>query len=194
MKRLFSASLFFFLLSLSIQVTAQCGVHCGTERWRVKTLTDTTVDNIEPEEVSRSINWFRTRTRPASLPNNTRLIGVETMTFRVRGQVLHYKREPDKDFHVVIAQTKNHNRTMVIEFADPQCERVCSSTFLEQMRQARQDFIDQVGQPTGSFKEPSEPIIIEVVGIGFFDRLHGQRGMAPSGIEIHPVISMRVVQ
>jgi len=83
---------------------------------------------------------------------------------------------------------------MVIEFADPQCQRVCSSTFLEQMRQARQGFIDLVRQPTGSFKEPDQPIIIEVVGIGFFDRLHGQRGMAPSGIEFHPVLSMRVIQ
>jgi hypothetical protein len=61
------------------------------------------------------------------------------------------------------------------------------------MRQARQDFIDNVGQPTGSFKVPDENIVIEVIGIGFFDRLHGQRGMAPSGIEIHPVLSMRVV-
>jgi hypothetical protein len=50
------------------------------------------------------------------------------------------------------------------------------------MRQARQDFIDLVEQPTGSFKEPEERIIIEAVGIGFFDRLHGQRGMARSGI------------
>jgi hypothetical protein len=45
------------------------------------------------------------------------------MTFRVRGQVLHYKREPHNDFHVVTAQPNNHNRTMVIEFADPQCEK-----------------------------------------------------------------------
>lgn len=102
MKRLFSAFLFAFVLSISLQAHAQCGVHCGTERWRVKTLTDSTVDNIEPDEVSRTIQWFRIRTRPASLPNYTRLIGVETMTFRVRGQVLHYKLEPDKDFHVVM--------------------------------------------------------------------------------------------
>jgi hypothetical protein len=84
-------------------------------------------------------------------------------------------------------------RTMVIEFPDPECSNVCSSTFLERIRQARQYFIDQVGQPTGSFKEPDDPIVIEVVGIEFFDRLHGQRGMAPRGIEIHPVLSMRVI-
>jgi len=196
MKRIFS--LLFLLVVFSIPIYAQqCGVHCGTERWKVKTLTDSTVGNIDPDEVVKTINWFRTRTRPNSLPNNTRLIGIETMTFKVRGKVIAYKREGgvhgDRDFHVVLAQVNNLSKTMVVEFADPECANVCSSTFLSQMQQARQDFIDNVGQPTGSFKEPDEDIVIEVIGIGFFDRLHGQRGMAPSGIEIHPVLSMRVV-
>ena len=61
-------------------------------------------------------------------------------------------------------------------------------------RQAREDFVATFGQPTGKFKETDEAVIIEVVGIGFFDRLHGQRGMAPSGIEIHPVLRMRVIE
>jgi len=109
-----------------------------------------------------------------------------------------YKREGgahgDKDFHVVIGQRVNHvMRTMVVEFEDPQCADVCSSTFLQQISDARQAFIENVGQPTSSFKTPLQKIVIEVVGIGFFDRLHGQRGMAPNGIEIHPVLSMRVV-
>ena len=25
-------------------------------------------------------------------------------------------------------------------------------------------------------------------GVGFFDRLHGQAGVAPNGIELHPVL------
>jgi hypothetical protein len=196
MKRLLRFSLLSIILVLSVQFSYSqtCGVHCGTERWKVKTLTDTTVGNIDPDEVTKTINWFRTRTRPASLPNTTRLIGVETMTFKLKGRVMKFKREDDKDFHVVIAQTNNFSKMMVIEFTDPQCEAVCSSTFLERMRQARQDFIDQVGQPTGSFKTPTSPIVIEIVGVGFFDRLHNQTGMAPSGIEIHPVLSFRIVQ
>ena len=181
----------------SIQAHAQCGVHCGTERWKVKTLTDSTVGNIDPAEITKTINWFRTRTRPESLPNTRRLVGIETMTFKVKGRVVAFKREGgshgDRDFHVVIAQLNNPSKTMVVEFADPECASVCGSEFLSQIKQARQDFIDQVGQPTGTFKEPDERIVIEVIGIGFFDRLHGQRGMAPSGIEIHPVLSMRVI-
>jgi hypothetical protein len=196
MKRFLS--LIFLAAVLCLQVNAQCGVHCGTERWKVKTLTDSTVGNIDSDEITKTINWFRTRTRPANLPDTRRLVGIETMTFKVKGKVIAFKREGgahgDRDFHVVLAQVNNLSKTMVVEFADPGCAGVCGSTFLDRMSQARQDFIDKVGQPTGSFKEPDEDIVIEVIGIGFFDRLHGQRGMAPSGIEIHPVLSMRVVE
>jgi hypothetical protein len=28
-------------------------------------------------------------------------------------------------------------------------------------------------------------------GVGFFDKKHGQRGIAPNGVELHPVLSFR---
>jgi len=38
-----------------------------------------------------------------------------------------------------------------------------------------------------SFKSTSIPIRIS--GLGFFDDVHGQRGVAPNGVELHPVIA-----
>lgn len=32
--------------------------------------------------------------------------------------------------------------------------------------------------------------VIELVGVGFFDFLHDQRGHAPNGIELHPVFQV----
>jgi hypothetical protein len=29
-----------------------------------------------------------------------------------------------------------------------------------------------------------------IVGVGFFDVIHGQRGVAPNGIELHPVLGI----
>jgi hypothetical protein len=29
-----------------------------------------------------------------------------------------------------------------------------------------------------------------LIGVGFFDRLHGQLGVAPNGIELHPVLDV----
>lgn len=196
MKRSVFLVAFLVVLSFSIPISAQdCGVHCGAERWKVKSLTDGWIEYLDETEVPKTINWLRTRTRPSSLPNSHRLIGIETMTFRVRGVVLSFKKEDDQDFHVVIAQSNNHSRTIIIEFKDPQCTEVCSSEFKDQIVQARNDFIAKFGTPTTSFTELDDPVLIEVVGVGFFDRMHGQRGRAlPSGIELHPIISFKVVE
>src|SRR5437588_477766 len=197
MKRTFRFSILAAVLSLSFQFSyGQCGVHCGTERWLVKTLTDSTVGNIDPTEFVRTINWLRTRTKPAQLPNSRRLNGVETMTLKITGVVLFFKKETnDNDFQVVIAQSNNHPKTMIIEFPDSQCDHVCSSGFRQQIDQARADFIAAFGQPTTTFQSPPQPVKVEVVGIGFFDRNHNQRGRAlPSGVEMHPVLKFRVVE
>jgi len=195
-RRLLPLTLVLVLVLSALTAYGQtCGIHCGTERWKIKSLTDSWVEYIDETEVSKTINWLRTRTPPASLPNSHRLIGIETMKFRVKGVVLSFKREDDKDFHVVIAQSNNHNRTMIIEFKNPECTEVCESEFMDQIVQARSDFIAKFGMPTTSFTELDDPVLVEVVGIGFFDRMHGQRGRAlPSGIEIHPVLSFRVLE
>src|SRR5262245_54136054 len=108
----FAAALLLFILSVP-SIPQTCGVRCGKERWKVKTLTDTTVVNVDLDPVEKSINWLRTRTRPSSLPNTKRLIGTETMVFKVKGVVLSFKKEDDKDFHVIIAQSNNHGRTLI---------------------------------------------------------------------------------
>jgi hypothetical protein len=75
------------------------------------------------------------------------------------------------------------------------CANVCSSGFLAQIRKAREDFIARFGEPTNSFTELDDPVLVEVIGVGFFDRMHGQRGRAlPSGIELHPVISFKALE
>jgi len=117
------------------------------------------------------------------------------MVCKVKGVVLSYKKEDDNDFHVVIAQSNNHSRTMIVEFPDPHCDNVCSSGFLEQIRKAREDFIAKFGEPTKKFKNLDDPVPVEVTGVGFFDRMHGQKGRAlPSGIELHPVISFKALE
>jgi hypothetical protein len=42
-----------------------------------------------------------------------------------------------------------------------------------------------------SCSEPSTSYLIEITGIGFFDFEHGQNGVAPNAIELHPVIAIR---
>jgi len=32
--------------------------------------------------------------------------------------------------------------------------------------------------------------LVRVTGVGFFDYVHGQSGVAPNGIELHPVLDV----
>jgi hypothetical protein len=43
--------------------------------------------------------------------------------------------------------------------------------------------------PTAFWQRPR--IRVHVVGVGFWDYKHGQSGVAPNAIELHPVLSMR---
>jgi hypothetical protein len=77
----------------------------------------------------------------------------------------------------------------------PKRANVFSSSFLFQIRKAREDFIAKFGEPTDRFTELDDPVFVEVIGVGFFDRMHGHKGSAlSSGVELHPVISFKALE
>jgi hypothetical protein len=41
-----------------------------------------------------------------------------------------------------------------------------------------------------TFQTKITPTKATLIGVGFFDRLHGQMGVAPNGIELHPVLNI----
>ena len=56
------------------------------------------------------------------------------------------------------------------------------------MARARASFVPACGRPsTGFFVTLSGTATIS--GVGFFDFDHGQRGVAPNAIELHPVLA-----
>src|SRR5262249_10830121 len=61
------------------------------------------------------------------------------------------------------------------------------SPFASGISHARAQF-DAKFTATTSFQTTSTPV--RVTGVGFFDFLHGQTGVAPNGIELHPVIDI----
>ena len=112
-----------------------------------------------------------------------RVSPVETTTYSVRAQLIEYKRETDHDYHLVIS---DGGETMIVEIPDPTCVGA-SSPFRAQIAQARSEF-DAHYTATPTLHHVNVPVI--VTGIGFFDRIHGQTGVAPNGIELHPVVRM----
>ncbi len=97
------------------------------------------------------------------------------------------------DYHLVLADPKNRKRTMIAEISDPNCPGARDSGRVAALRSVRQEYVDLIGQPPrGRFEEFEDPPLVYVIGVAFFDAVHGQRGVAPNGIELHPVVDVEV--
>lgn len=164
-------------------------------RWSVKTASDPDASRISLSPVDTTVTQLRALSAPAGLARNTpRQAPVEFTVYRVRAQLVEYHQEGDSDFHVVIAEPNDSTQTMIAEIPDPDCPGAVSSQLGRALlRTVRTNFVRTFGQPPtrGGFRPvPGRPVLL-ITGVGFFDRIHGQHGVAPNGIELHPVLDVR---
>lgn len=158
---------------------------CGVERWSVKTGTDASAGSVDlSSTTTTTVSAMRGYPAPASLPSSGRLSPQETTVYSIDATLIEYKLETDSDYHLVIQDASG---TMIVEIPDPGCVGG-SSPFLAGIQNARSEF-DASYTPGGSFHFVSVPV--RVKGVGFFDYLHGQTGVAPNGIELHPVLDVQ---
>jgi hypothetical protein len=160
-------------------------VGCGVERWGVKTLADSAARKINFTPKATTIRTLRSR---VGLHGLRRLPGVETRTFRLRAALVEMKLEEDSDIHLVIADPRARRLTMIVEFPDTSCVAGASRQARAKMRRARTSLVSACGSPTSSFTGLAGMATIS--GVGFFDERHGQTGVAPNGIELHPVVGL----
>ena len=79
------------------------------------------------------------------------------------------------------------SKTMIVGFPDTHRNGASSSPKKAKMRSARSALITACGHPSSShFTDLSGRAT--VTGVGFFDIPHGQTGVAPNAIELHPVL------
>ena len=149
---------------------ATARVACGFERWTVKTLGDR--PTLIPSQPT-SIKYLVTRPAPASLPS-TRL-PFERHVFRVTAAVTLVRPESDGDFHLVLQDSAG--RTMIAESPMGSCGRSATPKRQRQMAAAR----SRVRLCSRA----------SVTGVAFFDFFHGQTGVAPNAIELHPILAFR---
>jgi len=169
------------LLFSSALVQAQCGV----ERWSVKTGTDADVGKVNLNSTtSTTIVALRTPAAPNPIPANNRVSPWETTVWVINGTLTVYKLENDSDYHMVIADSAGN--TMITEIPAPSCVGA-TSPFLSSIQNARAKFDAQLTATT-SFQTANIPV--QIVGVGMFDFLHGQTGVAPNGMELHPVLDI----
>lgn len=162
-------------------VTNEYGLTCGTERWSVKTATDPDRNSINGSSVTTTIASLASLSRPGSLPANNRVAPVELTTYRLRNVIMtKYKAETDSDYHIVLS---SGGQTLIAEIPNPGCAG--GSRFLSAITSAKAAF-DAKYTATSSFKTSTD--YVTVTGVGFWDFNHGQTGVAPNAIELHPIL------
>lgn len=159
---------------------------CGDERWEEKTLTDqraalvnltprtTTVDALRRRRVIRDSQGYRAR-------------GVERTVYRVRARLIGFKTEDDGDVHLVISSLRSSAKTMIVEFPSGACTRHARPELRRRMSHALSAVHRSCGYASGRYRALAGGATI--TGVGFFDFIHGQTGLAPNGIELHPVLA-----
>jgi hypothetical protein len=157
---------------------------CGTERWTVKTMTDDDRHDIAAGVRDTTIRALRHRSTPASRPATARVAPTETTTFRVHARLREYVREADGDYHLVLADRAG--RRIIAEIPDPACVGRISPVRTA-IRAARSRMDARYDVTTG-FKFTHRRVVVR--GVGFFDYFHGQTGMAPNDLELHPVVGL----
>ena len=172
---------------------ANCGVHCGVERWRAKTLSDPGASNINmtPQEVT--VSDLVAKAAPGG--SEARVPPVETQAVTVHANLLGYKTEGDHDLHIVIEDPQTRD-TMIVEIPDPLCAGVCSSIARDLIVQSRTTFETAfaASPPSSTFEGLARPVPIVVTGIPLFDFEHPTRqtGLAKNCIEVHPVLRITI--
>ncbi len=163
---------------------------CGVWRWPVKTLSDQAASQVDYSPKTSSVRRLRRLDPPSSLSTDTpRIEPVEFTTYRVRAKLVGAVIEDDHDVHLVIRSPASRRKTMIVEFPYVQCNGANDSAKRAAMKRARASLTNACGNIGTSFVDLKGRV--RVTGVGFWDEIHGQTGVAPNGIELHPVLRFR---
>jgi hypothetical protein len=192
MKKALLTSLLCSILAPIPSLAQQQSATCGKERWPVKTLADPngeTVAAISPTPGTvAELVAIGAPTRKELLAAAARRFPQEQIVYRVSVLVIGDKREADSDFHIVLADPANPALTLIAEIPSGACVAKKRSAFFNGLRA---QFAADFGKPAqGKLRRLAQPASACVTGVGFFDFLHGQNGVAPNGFELHPVLSI----
>jgi hypothetical protein len=163
---------------------------CGYERWPVKTLADPTWRTVRfAHRVPSSVVRLRALpARPGTQARRAR--GVERTVFTVRAILVAAALEDDGDIHLELRDPRRPAATMIAELPDGHCTVGARPALRSQMERARTTFVRACGDPGPTFAVYRPGAVVSLAGVGFFDRPHGQRGVAPNAIELHPVLQI----
>lgn len=173
-------------------VAPRAQAQCGKERWDIKDLNDAHAKKVNFTPVVRTVAQLLQL--PVVVPTrNEARRSDERTTYRVHCELVRYKLETDGDVHMVIRDVHDPSAHMIAEIPDPTCPDALAGGHAAEFQKARDALIKIVKKhpPLPRMQSIHPPPKIEIVGVGFYDPPHGQSGMAPNDLELHPVIELK---
>jgi hypothetical protein len=148
-----------------------------------------------------------------SFYQNRRAAPTETTVWRLTAVITEAELEQDGDYHLVLRGVSGH--TMIGEIPNPDPAYVGNAVWRADIKKARDAMDKKLGgplaaidfnaadmapptqeQPANAPREDETAAMTKVgasatvIGVGFFDSSHGQTGVAPTAIELHPIFSI----
>jgi hypothetical protein len=173
-----------------------CGVHCGTERWRIKTIFDNDAKSINFMPRHTTISELVAMHAPEVLSDER--ADAEKQVYTVEAVLLGWKQETsehgDRDFHLVLGDPNDVTRTMIGEVPSAECQGACSSLQAQHFGEVRQILTAQLSEPEAHFRRFPHAWVVRVEGVGFFDIFHQQIGVAENCMELHPLLKVEFIR
>ena len=162
---------------------------CGVERWPIKTLSDPDTVKIDFLKIIPStIHQQVSLTKPSI--NRNKRHDTERSVLKINCSIVGFKRENgDKDIHIIIEDDETEE-TMVAEIPSHKCLAIMKTSRQKLFFELNKWFVENIGYPSNNFIYLKKHIPVTITGIGYFDYVHGQVGMAANGREIHPILSI----
>jgi hypothetical protein len=158
---------------------------CGGERWSVKIGSDPDVGLVNlSNPTPTTMATLTSLPAPNPIPDNKRVQPTETTLWIINATLKQYQKQSDSDYHLLLIDGAGHQ--MIAEIPSPSCV-AADSPFAAGVSRARAQF-DAKFTATSALKTANVPV--QITGVGFFDYLAGQTGVAPNGIELHPILDI----
>jgi hypothetical protein len=158
------------------------------ERWSVKTGTDADAQAlVGTAPVLTTVADMRALPVPVTLPPDGRSDGAERTIWQVDAILVRYSLDYDLGYRLVLSGPGQDSMIAVIP--DP-ATLPRGSSFADQIAAARQAFADNFGLQSNAVLATETFTGVSVTGIGFFESIYGQDGIAPNGIALYPVLGI----
>jgi len=173
--------------------TPQIKFRAPVFRWKVRTGSDPDASLVKETPVRTTVEELAAKPRPADMKSPTeahphyqdrRAEGVERTIYEVEAVIVACKVQMSGSYHFHLKGTTG--QTMIANCVDPGFVDT-GSRWAKEIAVVRKEVETRL-KPGPTYIRGSHPVRIR--GIGFFNQVHGQSGMAPNGIELTPVLGI----